>query len=548
MQTNEECPALTNRTDRNHLRSILAFTIAALGLLALTGCGGADPPSKPNILFLLTDDQQATTLGVMGHPVIETPNLDRLANDGVLFRQMHVTDPTCSPSRTTYFTGQYERVHGVGFSSTYRMTEDQWQQTYPALIRRAGYHTGFIGKFGVEYYDFDSRGMFDFWRAHDGWARFFPKPRENCQIYKDATNDIITPIMGESVDMFLDSVPGEKPFCLQVSFSAPHGSITTSMDVYDGNIDNVEYAMSLPANRIPEIADHPIYGSLYRNIGLDVPATYTDDTGKYLPKRIYDPHKNAAQTYGYDFTRERCIEHIIRYYQCVRGIDEVVGRIVKSLENRGLAENTIIIYSADHGLLVGDYGMGGKALLYDLTTRVPFLIHDPRQPSSARGRQIDELCLSADVAPTILSLAGVTPPAQMQGRDLTPLINNTAESWREEILTENLYTGRINPLCEAIRTDRWKYIRYFVATPEDFTEANKDRDPQKPLIRQYTPILDLTQREPDYEHLFDVQADPGETKNLAEDPQYKETLEQLRQRCQNQARQLVSDAKKWGPM
>ncbi|MCP5111093.1 MAG: sulfatase-like hydrolase/transferase, partial [bacterium] len=244
-----------------------ARLVAAVSLLLL-GCSSSDEPARrPNILFLLTDDQRADTLGIAGHPVIETPNLDRLAADGVLFRQAHVTDPTCSPSRVTYFTGQYERVHGVGFSSSHRMTQSQWANTYPALLRQAGYFTGFVGKFGVEFYDFDAREKFDFWRAHDGWARFFPKPLEHCKIYRDSPEEIITPIMGESVERFLAAAPDERPFCLQVSFSAPHGSITTSMDVTDGGkIDNATESMTKPANRLPEIAGHPIYGSLYRDL------------------------------------------------------------------------------------------------------------------------------------------------------------------------------------------------------------------------------------------------------------------------------------------
>ncbi len=518
---------------RSPFGSAMVLAAVLSGITLICSCSRQRTPERPNILFLLTDDQQAPALGVMGHPIVQTPNLDRLAREGVLFRQMHVTDPTCSPSRTTFFTGQYERVHGVGFSSTHRMTQAQWAQTYPALLRQAGYYTGFIGKFGVEYYEFNSREKFDFWRAHDGWARFFPKPRDNCEIYRDSQQDIITPIMGESVERFLDSLPADKPFCLQVSFSAPHGSITSSMDVPDGNVDILNFAMTQPANLLPAIAHHPIYGELYRNIDIPLPSTYTEDTGKYLPKRIYDPRKYAAKVYAYDFTRERCREHHIRYYQCIRGIDEVVGGILRSLERRGLAGNTVIIFGSDHGLLLGDYGMGGKALLYDLTTRIPFLIYDPRLPADKRGRQLDELLLSADVAPTILSLAGVPVPGHMQGRDLTPLVNGTATEWRDAILTENLYIGRMNPFQEGVRTSRWKYIRYYVAREQDLAGGK----------RLYNPVLDLTTREPDFEHLFDLEADPGETKNLAGNPGYADVLRRLRGRWRGMAKDLVAKAR-----
>ena len=512
----------------------LAAILAAI-LLIFNGCSSDESaPARPNILFLLTDDQRADTLGVAGHPIIATPHLDRLANDGVLFTQAHVAEPTCSPSRVTYFTGQYERVHGVGFSSTGRMTESQWNASWPALLRESGYYTGFVGKFGVEYYDFDAAEKFDFWRGHNGWARFFAKTVPNCEIYEDSGEEIITPIMAESVERFLESARPGRPFALQVSFSAPHGSITTSMDVLDGGkIDNRTESMTQPANRMPQIADHPIYGSLYRDLPIQLPLTFTADTGKYLPKEIYDPHANAAQTYGYDFTADRCTEHHYRYYQCVRGIDETVGRIVSALELRGVAENTVIVYSSDHGVLLGDYGMGGKALLYDLVTRVPFIVYDPRLGTELRGRQLDELVLSTDVAPTLLSLAGVAAPSGMQGRDLTPLLNGSASEWREEILTENLFIGRKNPFAESIRTDRWKYIRYFVPRPEDLAGGKG---------RKYDPVLDLSGRVPDYEHLFDLDADPGEEHNLAEDPKHTAVLADMRERCVRQSDALVRQA------
>ena len=193
----------------------------------------------------------------------------------------------------------------------------------------------------------------------------------------------------------------------------------------------------------------------------------------------------------------------------------------------------MIIFGSDHGLLLGDYGMGGKALLYDLTTRIPFLIYDPRLPADKRGRRLDELLLSADVAPTILSLAGVPVPGHMQGRDLTPLVNGTATEWRDAILTENLYIGRMNPFQEGVRTSRWKYIRYYVAREQDLAGGK----------RLYNPVLDLTTREPDFEHLFDLEADPGETKNLAGNPGYADVLRRLRGRWRGMAKDLIAKAR-----
>ena len=145
---------------------------------------------RPNIIFLLTDDQRDNTLGIMGHPWVNTPNIDLLVKEGVRFSNTYIAEPTCSPSRVAIFTGMHERKNGIGFTSSYRLTEEQWEKTYPALLRSAGYYTGFIGKFGVEYYDFRGRAFekFDFWRGHDGWTKFFPKEFDagSCIPYHDA--------------------------------------------------------------------------------------------------------------------------------------------------------------------------------------------------------------------------------------------------------------------------------------------------------------------------------------------------------------------------
>ncbi|MFH1923217.1 MAG: sulfatase-like hydrolase/transferase, partial [Planctomycetota bacterium] len=280
--------------------------LAALSAPGIAAEKNAD--ERPNILFLLTDDQRADTLNCMGHSVIRTPHLDALAASGVLFRRAFVTDPTCKPSRTTYFTGQYERVHRVGFSS----------------------------------------------------------------------------------------------------------------------------------------------------------------------------------------------------------------------------RHTMILYTSDHGLLLGEYGMGGKGLCYDLTTQVPLVVFDPRLPAEKRGRQLDDLVLSIDLAPTILSLAGVPVPDTVQGRDLTPLVENGASTWRDAVLLENLYLGRDGPIIEAVRTRDWKYVRHF-----------KPGGPGLPK-EPYTDLPDFCEFQPDYEQLFDLKHDPGETKNLAAEERHRNTLEALRRRSDELSRQAFT--------
>ena len=474
-----------------------------------------DAGSRPNIVFLLTDDQRDNTLGIMGHEWVETPNIDQLIRSGVRFNNAYIAEPTCSPSRTALFTGMRERVNGVGFSSSYQLNESQWAKSYPALLRKGGYYTGFIGKFGVEYYTFKGQASakFDFWRAHDGWAKFFPKTAKNCKAYYDSDEDIITPVMGEGIARFLDGTPSDKPFCLSVSFSIPHGSQTGSM-----------YKWQAPAGDAPRLKDHPVYGQLYRDLKFQIPTETATDPYKHIPKRIMDQDKGRRnKTYYYDYDREICREHHIRYYQQITGLDKVVGDMVEALKKKGMDKNTVIIFGSDHGLLMGEYGMGGKALLYDLTSKFPCFIYDPRLPRSKRGRTVKEIVSSLDITSTILDYAGISQPAEMEGRSLVPLVEDEEVQWRDMIFLENLYTGRDTPFSEGIRKGRWKYIRMF--------------DGIAPYSERHT---DFEGRVPDFEQLFDLQNDPAEKNNLINEYEGTAILAYLRRLCRQKSFDLHS--------
>ncbi len=502
-----------------------ATLCVALVVIALGGAscqGPEDGEARPNIIFLLADDQRADTLGVSGSPVVRTPNLDRLALDGVRFGEAHVVAPVCMPSRASFMNGQYERVHQIGFSSPNVLSEAQWDQTYPALLRAAGYFLGFVGKIGLQQYSFRGRPLekFDFWRGHDDWARFWPKDFGHLAIYHDSEADIVTPIMSESIERFLDAAPSDRPFMLSVSFSAPHGSISGSMLHPD---EEGATRMNHPANGHPRLAGHPVYGALYRDAGIAPPDTFGDDTASHIPLDVH-PREGRMATYSYTYQGEEVLrEYKTRYFQLIRGIDIAVGKLRESLRRRGLADNTVLIFSSDHGILLGEYGMGGKSLLYDLTTRVPLLVYDPRAAPASAGTTIDELVLSIDVPTTIVSYAGIDPPASMQGRDLRPLMASPESTWRDEIFLESLFLLRTGPFMEAVRTKRWKYVRYFRSDSASYGEED----------------VDFSGREPDFEQLFDLSADPGEVRNLAGDPAHADRLEEMRQSCARQSALLV---------
>ena len=489
------------------------LTLLGGALPALSSCSVLskrdNPTSRPNIIFLLTDDQRDNSLGGMGHPWVKTPNLDTLMKNSVRFSNAYIAEPSCCPSRVSFFTGMHERVHGVGFTSSYKLNEEQWSKSYPALLRESGYYTGFIGKFGVEYYTFKGQAekKFDFYRGHDGWAKFFPKSAANCKEYWDSAEDIITPVMGESIERFLNTAPKDKPFNLSVSFSIPHGSQIISMH---------------------KIKDHPVYGDLYRDVDIAIPEDTATDPHRYIPKKAMDQNKGRKQLYDYDYTTKRCREHHIRYYQLITGLDIVVGEMVASLKEKGLADNTVIIFASDHGLLMGEYGMGGKTLLYDLACKFPCFIYDPGLPKNTRGKTIDNLVSSLDITSTIVDYAGVEQPVEMKGNSLQPLLNGKSDGWRDEVFLENLYTDRDTPIAEGLRKGKWKYIRMY--------------DDISPYSEKH---LDFKNRKPLFEQLFDLSKDSEEKVNLIEKMEESAMLASLRKRCGELSEELNIQREKY---
>lgn len=481
----------------------------------------------PNIIFLLTDDQRADTLSIAGNRDVRTPHIDQLARNGVRYTNAFTVQPICAPSRFAFLSGQYERTSGLGFNSPYQVSEKQWQQTYPALLREAGYFTGFIGKFGVQYYELadNAASKFDYWRAHDGWLPFFPKDLPDnpaTTIYRDAKHEITTEIMGEFIEDFLSTRPANKPFNLSVSFSAPHNSVVSSMYTEGADPDCDNYAcrvMGYPANGNPRLTGHPFYDSLYRNQAIKISPDTGQNPGAFIRDGIID-HNARHQWYAYNYDAGLQPEHLIRYYQTITGIDHVVGELVAQLEQLGLADNTIIIFTSDHGLLNGEYGTGGKALLYDLVAKIPLVIFDPRKQTMGDEDVREELVLSVDVPATILSYAGLPVPKAMDGTDL-----NAQDLPREEVFLESLTVAEGNPFIEALRTQEWKYVRYLEPNGCPYTEQQLDFSGQQPI----------------FEQLFHLGSDPQERVNLVDAEEHAETLTSFRGRTKARSAAMTSN-------
>jgi len=463
------------------------ITVLSLALVALTMSAAAPTASaaeaaasaRPNILFFLTDDQPQVGLGCLGNPHIRTPHMDALAAEGILFTNAFVTTSICCCNRASILTGQTMRRHGIeDFHKP--LSAEAFAQTYPLLLRQAGYRTGYLGKFAIGWPNPDIRHLslpadkFDLWYGFPQTIDF--RQTENGQVR------YLTTVMTEKAVEFLQQHPADQPFCLTVALKEPHGP----WNYFD-----------------PDVPDE------YAGVTIPPPPTFTQAAFDALPEFIQNS-LNGATGRRWLQDPELYQKWIRTDYRLMTRADLAVGKIMDALRHSGLDRNTVVIFTSDNGEFQGAHGLTGKWLMYEESIRVPLIIRDPRLPPSSRGRRCEAMALSIDLAPTMLGLAGVPVPAGMQGRDLRPLLRGEDVAWRDDWYYEHTYANppvhRI-PKTEGVRTERWKYTRY-----TDFTPA--------------------------YEQLFDLATDPRELQNLADDPVHAEMLKKLRVRCDEYREQL----------
>ena len=307
--------------------------------------------ARPNLIFILTDDQRWDSLGLTGNPVVKTPHLDRLAAEGTFFPQATINSAICTPSRACYFLGQYERKHGVNFNSGTALTAAAWEKSYPVLLRSAGYFTGYIGKNHVPvgprgYESGIIEQSYDFWYAGQGMLTFYPKRRH--PIFKDAKAETQVEVLAEGAASFLDPEarfvagaqaflqrrPADKPFCLTIAFNLPHNAGTSSMEL--------------------RATDPELYRTTYRDqlLTQPLPKTYLAKADIRTPRLPADVLFTQFRQKSYDYvnTEADIRERQIREYQTITGIDRMVGAIREQLAKLKLAENTVILFASDHGI------------------------------------------------------------------------------------------------------------------------------------------------------------------------------------------------------
>lgn len=430
----------------------------------------AEAPPRPNFVFILADDLRWDALGCMGDKIVRTPSIDALAARGVLFRNCFVTTSICAVSRASILSGQYARRHQINDFVT-PFTQERWAETYPALLRKAGYRTGFIGKFGVG----DAKAtaamarQFDYWRGLPGQAGPFFDP-------KDSTKTHATARFGEQALEFLRACEPGMPFCLSISFSAPHARDGASRE--------------FP----PDLRDEPLYSDVTMPVAKLAAEKYFLALPEFVQKS--EGHKRWARRFA---TPEMHQKTMRDYYRLITGVDREVGRVVATLNQLRLADNTVVVFTGDNGFFLGERGMADKWLMYEESIRVPLIVHDPRQPGGDGGRKVDAMALNIDLAPTILDYAAINIPTPMQGRSLRRLVAGENPAWRDDWFYEHHTLPNIIPPSEGVRTANWKYLRWVGV-------------------------------EPALEELYDLSKDPLEENNLATSPDHAQTMVKLRNR------------------
>lgn len=426
--------------------------------------------TRPNILVVFVDDLDQRTFGFMGDSIIQTPNIDRLAGEGVVFKNAFVTTATCITSRGTFMTGRYAARTGIYFDQYNGFSDEQIEMIFPRILHEAGYHTGYVGKWHLGEVP---EGVFDDDQKFLGQGRFWDEdewPGEGTHL---------TDRLGDQAVEMIRNTPDDKPFAITVGFKAPH--------VQDGFHPVEPYPASPSTAVLYELEEIPAPLLSDREFFDSQPALLRESLGRVRWEYRLGPPESL------NFQRS-----LRRYYRMVTGVDEQLSKMVEALRENGQLDNTIIVFTSDHGMYLGERGLAGKWLGHDTSIRIPLIVYDPRLPDSEQGTQRDPMVLMIDFNPTILEWAGLSADDDVQGRSFAPILDGTTpNNWRSEFFYEHhSFADRI-PRNEGVRTERYKYLNFL------------DSDPL-------------------YEELYDLENDPYEEINLANDPEYVDLLQEMR--------------------
>ncbi|PAV31180.1 sulfatase [Virgibacillus profundi] len=447
---------------------------------------------QPNVVFIMSDDHAAHAMSCYDSKINETPNLDRIANEGMRFDNCFCTNSICAPSRAAILTGQYNHKNGV---KTLGDKFDSRQPTVQKVLKENGYQTALIGKWHLGHGGNSDPTGFDYWNIFPGQGDYHdPKMFEMGEekIIKGYATDIITDY---SLD-WMENRDKDKPFMLMLHHKAPHRP-------WDPDEKHMH---------------------MYEDVDIPEPETFHDDYSnraeaarearmrieRDLTKRDVkaDPPENLSASELKSWYYQRYIKD---YLRVVASIDDNVGRVLDYLDEEGLAENTIVVYTSDQGFFLGDHGWYDKRFMYEESLRMPFIVRYPRAIEA--GSVTKDFALNVDFPETFLDYAGIEIPDFMQGTSLRPVMEeNTPDDWQTSMYYrywEHLSVEHSVGAHYGIRTHDHKLIYYY---GEALGNAHTIDDP----------------RTPEWE-LFDLKADPYEMNNVYHDPAYKETVEKLKE-------------------
>ncbi|MCC9657122.1 sulfatase family protein [Rhodopirellula halodulae] len=469
-------------TTQSRIRFVVGFFFVLTAASSFANSFAADQ-ARPNILFILCDDHRFDCLGVAGHPFLETPNLDAMASDGAMLRRAYVTTSLCSPSRASILTGQYAHNHRV--VDNYHAVDPNLV-FFPQHLQKAGYQTAFIGKWHMGGDIDDPQRGFDHWISFKGQGTYWPDGHGTTREVPQTTYDgfningkrvpqrgyITDELTDYSLQWLRDRDPN-KPFFLYVSHKAVHADFVPA-DRHRGRYDNEPLPIQIPTAESMEDGDKPMWVRNQRNSrhGVD---------------------------FGYNLKGFSPEVYYRRYCESLLAVDESVGRLRRFLEQRGLDQNTIVVYMGDNGFQFGDHGLIDKRTAYEASAKVPLLMVAPGQIPA--GQPFDGLVGNIDIAPTLLEAAGASPLSHLNGQSVwKELCSADAKSLDDRTLLYEYYWERNyphTPTLHAVIGGRFKYIR---------CHGLWDRD-----------------------ELYDLESDPGETRNLIHDPSYADRVESLNQ-------------------
>jgi N-acetylglucosamine-6-sulfatase len=445
------------------MKKIFGFVVN-LAISLLTFSTHASDAPQPNIVFVLVDDLRWDALSCTGSKIAQTPNIDRLAKEGALFKNFFVTLPLCAPSRATFLTGQYAHRNGVIDNANHNELSHRLV-TFPKLLHDVGYETAYVGKLHMGNDD-SPRPGFDRWVSFKGQG-VYHDPMINFDGNAQKVSGYITDILNSNAVAFVKK-EHTKPFVLYLAHKAVHGPFT-------------------PAARHEKLYQNPIF---------QPPANVADSLeGKpaiaYSEQLVISGKRSKPNPKAKVFPKPSMLGQL----RALAAIDEGVGDIFKALEETKQLDNTIFIFSSDNGYFWGEHGLGDKRWAYEESIRDPLLVRYPKLVKA--GTKIQPMVLNIDLAPTLLELGGAKIPKEVQGKSFLPLLKNPDAKWRDAALFEYFNEKQYRtPAWKAVRTDRWKYIHY-------------------------TDLKGM-------DELYDLKSDPFEMKNLINESSAKSPLAKMK--------------------